>query len=84
MLSSCLTQVTDGEATRGLKMGIILLIKKKYRKQHAAVGYKTEEGRQEKKERIGIDKAGNNKNIGNDTIKLGCSTHVMIGGCLNC
>ena len=52
MLSSCLTQVTDGEATRGLKMGIILLIKKKYRKQHAAVGYKTEEGRQERERRV--------------------------------
>lgn len=55
MLSSCLTQVTDGEATRGLKMGIILLIKKKYRKQHAAVGDKTEEGEQKKKR---IDGAG--------------------------
>lgn len=49
MLSSCLTQVTDGEATRGLKMGIILLIKKKYRKQHAAVGYKTKRMRKERK-----------------------------------
>lgn len=28
-------------------MGIILLIKKKYRKQHAAVGYEAEEGRRE-------------------------------------
>ena len=51
MLSSCLTQVTDGEATRGLKMGIILLIKKKYRKQHAAVGYETEEERQKEREK---------------------------------
>lgn len=40
-------QVTDGKATSGMKMGIILLIKKKYRKQHAAVGYETEKGRQE-------------------------------------
>ena len=36
-------------------MGIILLIKKKYRKQHAAVGDKTEEGEQKKKR---IDGAG--------------------------
>lgn len=53
MLSSCLTQVTDGEATRGLKLVIILLIKKKYRKQHAAVGYK--QRKEDKKERGEIE-----------------------------
>lgn len=40
--------MTDGEATRGLKMGIILLIKKKYRKQHAAAGSETREGERRK------------------------------------
>lgn len=27
---------------------------------------------------------GNKKSISNDTIKLGWSTHILIGGCLNC
>lgn len=63
MLCSCLTQVTDGEATRGLKMGIILLIKKKYRKQHAAVGFETEKGRQKEKRKEGTDRAGKTKTV---------------------
>lgn len=65
MLSSCLTRVTDGEATRGLKMGIILLIKKKYRKQHASVGYETENERQKESGKgentVDIVELGNNR-----------------------
>lgn len=46
-------------------MGIILLIKKKYRKQHASVGYETENERQKESGKgentVDIVELGNNR-----------------------